>query len=338
MYEVVSSGMLELGGVNTLASGALLTVLSGNSSKLRIHGGDELELVNNGEIALHCSTELQQLGDGPALLSGHGTISLGVAGTGMTKLTGDAPFNGGQNLGFINGPGHTIRGAGSMYTDLVNQGEVIAENGYLVVSYPFHLSGTGNVQVNNEGWLDWWGDLSAHDFTMDATGRLWPNFSTPTLVLSGNFSFAQTDEHQWLADGKAARHSMTLQSRDGARQTLEIGGMDYGEDITGFNGYGAPNFDLSILTVSGTSTRVQLVDAVDNGNRSGQNEALYAWTLEVATGATLDLNCLSLYTWYNGAVHRVTDGDGHLFGGGEIIDTCGQSHHNLSPIMMLLLR
>lgn len=323
-YEIISGGVLQLSGVTTLDPAAELAVKGNNSiSKLEIYGGGNFELVNNGRILMDNSTELRQRGSEPALLSGSGTIRLGVAGFGLTKITGDAPGNGGLDKGFINGPDHTLRGAGRFFTNLVNQGEIIAENGYLTFSYPSELSGPGNLRVMNDGCLIWSANLGAHNLTLDATGCLWPDSFTPTLVLSGNFSFSQTDEYKWVADGKKGNPSLTMTTQGESLQTVEVGGSDFGEEYTGFNGYGSPNFDLNTFTVSGASTRVKLVDAIDNGNRIKTGEALYARTVSVLPGATLDLNGLALYTLYDGAVHKVLPGDGALFGGGNITDACG---------------
>lgn len=315
-YEISAGSVLQLGGVTTIDAAAELIVVGG-STKLEIYGGTGLELVNNGEIAMDNSTELRQRGNDPAILSGNGTIRLGVAGFGSTGVSGDAPLNGGLNQGFINGPNHTIRGVASFSTNVVNHGEVIVENGYLTYYYPFELSGPGNVQVINDGYLNWSANLGAHDFTMDATGSLWVGNFTPTLVLSGNYSFSQTDEYKWLASN-SGRYSLTMTTQGDSLQTVEVGGSDFGE-----TGYVWPNFDLNTFTVSGPLTRVQLVDAIDNGNRTTTGEALYVQTLSVLPGATLDLNCLALYTSQSGAWHKVLDGGGELFGGGDIIDTCG---------------
>lgn len=71
--------------------------------------------------------------------------------------------------------------------------------------------------------------------------------------------------------------------------------------------------------VRDSGTYVFLADWINNGNRSS-DEALYVSDLDVLIGATLNLNGLHLYTYYNG-IHRVMAGEGNLFGGGIIIDT-----------------
>jgi hypothetical protein len=337
-YEVYSNGVLQFADVNTLDADAVLSVAApyGGSTKLEIYGGTGLELVNNGRIAMDKSTELRQLGNEFAILSGSGTLGLGVtAGYGGTTVSGDAPANGGENKGFINNFDHTIRGAALFFTNLINKGELIVENGFFTFFDPFELSGTGNVTVNNDGTLSWSGDLGAHNFTLNTTAVLWPNSSDATLVLSGNFSFFQTDENLWVGGGQTRNHSLTMASRFGALQTVEVGGTDLGAVFTGFYGYGDHNFDLTTFTVSGTSTRVQLVDDIDNGNRT-LPEALYARTLSVLPDTTLDLNGLAFYTLLDGNVHRVREGEGDLFGGGTIIDSRG-SKGWLPAIYLLLL-
>jgi T5SS/PEP-CTERM-associated repeat protein len=102
-------------------------------------------------------------------------------------------------------------------------------------------------------------------------------------------------------------------------RTLEIGGKDYGIDSQGFY----YNFHLANLTVTGNNTRVALLDKVNNGNRGPGSapEALYVSTLNVNPEATLNLNHLPLYTYLDGLIHRVQAGEGHLFGGGQIINS-----------------
>jgi hypothetical protein len=116
-------------------------------------------------------------------------------------------------------------------------------------------------------------------------------------------------------------------------KTMEIGGKDYGADPQGFN----DNFHLANLTVTGDNTRVSLKDAVNNGNRGSGNapEALYVNTLNLNSDATLNLNNLPLYTYYNSQIHRVKAGEGSLFGdgSGQIINGSG----NISGIIPLLL-
>ncbi len=100
-------------------------------------------------------------------------------------------------------------------------------------------------------------------------------------------------------------------------QRLEIGGTDMGP---AWSGFGTPNFQLQKLIVQGDGTRVVLTDSIDNGNRPSSSEALYASTLAVLPGATLNLNGLALYSVLTGNPHRVLAGEGGLFGGGQIID------------------
>jgi hypothetical protein len=89
-------------------------------------------------------------------------------------------------------------------------------------------------------------------------------------------------------------------------KTVEVAGMDYGATAAGF----VNNFHMANLTVIGNNTKVSLRDAVNNGNRGPGNvpEALYVNTLNVNTGATLNLNNLPLYTYLNGGIHRVRAG------------------------------
>jgi hypothetical protein len=71
------------------------------------------------------------------------------------------------------------------------------------------------------------------------------------------------------------------------------------------------------LTITGSGNYVDLVDLINNGNRSSA-EALYVDSLYVGAGATLDLNDLQLYVLLGGSPHLVYYHDPN-FGPGDIV-------------------
>lgn len=81
------------------------------------------------------------------------------------------------------------------------------------------------------------------------------------------------------------------------------------------------------MSLAGAGTYVNLVDEFNNGQQGpGQHEAPYLnatsgpTNLSVPPGTTLNLNRLRLYCYLNGEMHQVKAGEGHLFGGGLIVN------------------
>ncbi|MCA9312412.1 MAG: hypothetical protein KDA21_14460, partial [Phycisphaerales bacterium] len=100
--------------------------------------------------------------------------------------------------------------------------------------------------------------------------------------------------------------------------SIEIAGHDEGDVAGGYTN----NFDLPHLVI-GPGARVNLFDAVDNGNRGGpggNGEALYVNTLEFADGAGL-LNLNGHHLYYGSLVGSPT----------QIIDNGGGSGKGFSP-------
>ena len=122
----------------------------------------------------------------------------------------------------------------------------------------------------------------------------------PSLQLTGNYSFQQTDSvNAWTdaaisglgPDVKMAGTGTALNP-----QTLEVGGVDLGATIAGFTN----NFALHSLTLD-SATYVELVDQYQNATPSGWTpgtEALYLYSLSTnADPPTLDLDGLHVYIW-----------------------------------------
>ncbi|MCP4689212.1 MAG: hypothetical protein GY859_14250, partial [Desulfobacterales bacterium] len=277
-----------------------------NPHELSFNDDDGQPVLNNpGTIRLASPNGNTQSLSSPSstyrtLLDGSGNVLLEGTAAGICRLSG--------TLGFINGAGHTIQGAGRIEAPVENRGVIEADGGILEVRAP--ITGTGNIFVNNGTFHIVTADVETNDFSMatDAFLTVEPN---RVLDLDGNFTFAQTIESKW-SWGTGA----TLAMSPGCEKTLEVGGEDRGLTAGGFGN----NFALENLYIQSSATRVVLTDAVDNGNRDS-DEALYVRSLQVQPGATLDLNGLRLYTWQSGAPYLVKAGDGYLFSGGVIEDS-----------------
>jgi hypothetical protein len=294
----------------TLAAGINLTIPAGLLIRLMTAAdGTPSTLTNNTVITLK---------GGGAQLDGWQPTTL--AGTGRLVLGGDL-----NNLIYatestmtpiINGAGHTIEGGGEIRAYITNQGKIIANNGLLKISRP--ISGTGSVSVVGDAGLDAAASLESNSLFLPAASTFAMRMLYGgTVSLTGDFSFAQTD----VAKVTWGNGSALQLKGQGPWQSVEVGSQDLGLKEEGFTG----NFALKRLELAGTGTRVFLTDTIDNGHRSpGIPEALYAGTLSVPPGTTLNLNGIKFYThgesgpyWY---LHTVRAGDGSLFGGGEIID------------------
>ena len=223
---------------------------------------------------------------------------------------------------FVNDAGHTIRGRGTVECDLTNHGTLIAQS----LSVTGRVLGDGPVNVVDDGFLAFPGDataplLQAGDLSMSPRASLYWN-GEGTIDLKKNFTFSMTETGRFSASNPDYAH-FQMSGGGATRQTLEVGGRDYGLAADGFSG----NFNLGTLALAGAGTWVDLVDEVDNGQRGpGQHEAFYlngtssGTNLSVPPGTTLNLNRLHLYVYLDGIMHQVKAGEGNLFGGGEIIN------------------
>jgi hypothetical protein len=321
LIEVAYAGNLvpsvQLVGTNHFPSGAIVDFNS--SGGIAVLPGNDT-LINEGTMRMNGYAQIISGTSGgtqtTALLTGGGTIELVPQTSRMPAFAGYA------DSCFINDTDHTIRGAGEFKAAMENRGMIIAENGYVTLSYP--LTGRGTLLVNGTGKLLFTtGSLQARHLFMAAGSVFDVGYSNPLIELSRDLAFAQTDEASWV-------HMPTFRMDgrpDFRPQAFEVGGENKGLSWDGlFN----PNFQVRTLTIRGASTWVSLVDRIDNGNRTASPEALYVNTLEVEPGGTLNLNGLALYTIHSNDLHRVIAGEGALFGGGAIIDTAAPSESPLS--------
>ena len=150
------------------------------------------------------------------------------------------------------------------------------------------------------------------------------------MDISGDFSFAQTVEPQMNLD------LATLAFSGSGAHLLEIGGRR-----TGMPAVAAPvlgNFGIGQWVVGqahAAATSVQLVDAVNNGNRVGSTgEALYLISdadgngLAILGGSTLVIGSLDVYTHQTGQWVHLND----LFKNGATKIVYDQGFVSLSPV------
>ena len=305
----LSSTSLGTGAVNVLTS----TTMAGSNSTaaaLTIQSGASLALdktptlTNTGTITVGTGAlvpaSLTNADPGDAYLNGGGRVVLGG------NLKDSISSRGGKIVS-----DNQISGGGTIAASLTNNGSITASNGTLRLTGV--MSGNGNLAVLDDATLDMRQNVQARDFAMQEQA-LWRVFDSKSLNLTGNFSFAQTEETRWEYDGQPGVGPGFLISGGGA-SSLEIGGHNYGATSQGFDG----NFHLTGLSLDGADTYLNLADALDNGHRSSP-EALYVDYLNVPGGTTLNLNSLWLYT-YNPETQEImaVSNGTHLFGDGLII-------------------
>jgi len=163
--------------------------------------------------------------------------------------------------------------------------------------------------------------LAAGDFHLNSSGSL-SVAPLATVRLTGSWLFAGTNEASVSLDASI------LHMDGNGLQFLEVGGADLDA-----NGSAGGNFGLGQLIVGeeGRPTTVQLVDLLDNGNRTTERrEALYLYGLPgedglvLTEGSTLILDGLNAYAYLDANwVHLNSEfGEGITeisFGGGLIV-------------------
>lgn len=203
--------------------------------------------------------------------------------------------------GSINGTGGiTMNSTGTltMYGENTYTGGTTITAGTLVAANAAAL-GTGAVKVGatatDVATLHLTTDLGVGDFTLNKMAVLQID-AGKTLTLSHSFyNYSQTEANWPTSNG----FNLTMSG-----STFEVAGLDSGAVAAGFS----DNFNLDTLTVTGN---LELVDAVDNGNRDGihgDQEALYVYFLTGTSDATLDLNGLCLYVYNDGEYFALANG------------------------------
>jgi hypothetical protein len=276
------------------------------------YGTIKAAITNNYSISVISGQNLT-FGSGGSL-SGPGDVYVSGSGTSCTNDTGSALnlgslyLQGGTLKDLNDSKGYTITkgwlGYGSIETPVSNSGTITASASYFFESdktlqIKGAVTGSGDVRVGNKEadtvTLDLQNELAARHFTLNQAASLKVS-SGKTITLSGNFTNYSQDAGHWQP---AEGFNLTMSG-----STFEVAGKDYGAENQGFSG----NFNLATLTVTGA---LQLVDNIDNGNRSGSfhnndHEALYVNAL-TGTG-TLDLNHIWLYVLTGGSPFALPNG------------------------------
>ncbi|HKM52007.1 MAG TPA: hypothetical protein VJY33_01285, partial [Isosphaeraceae bacterium] len=281
--------------------------LSQNSSYLRVYNG----LVLNGTM---------DLGNADGSIAGN--VYFGDAGEPAGSLTGNATVVFGENsnnslsndsdqigaAGTLTlGPAVTIHGnSGSIRNNdstgtIVNQGTINAD------------TAGGTIDVS-DGTFTNAGTLQASAGTLAVSGSVTINGSSQfassvlgTIQIGGNLLGNVQNPVLFTPQGATVLNGSGTSS---SPQLLEAMSQDLGSGSTGFS----HNFALGTLALD-DGTYAKLVDQSDNAPGGGR-EAVYASSLIVPDGCTLDLNGLHLYaraaqlegTVLNGSVGLVPDG------------------------------
>jgi YD repeat-containing protein len=293
---LVSSGTLDgvsLNGDLTVQNGASLHIQNGltlNNAKLILAAG------SSGASVLFLGT--QMLG---------GTGEVVFAGTNSANsifLDSDAGVS-----ALTIGPKVTVHGsqggklqAPTRSFTFINQGTIIADTAGATISiWGTSFTNQGAVSALNGGTLN----IFLGALTLTGHGVI-NSSTTSTIQLSGNI----------LGDSTAIALSdlqgtTTLQSSGSAASPflLEAMSQDLGPVTAGFS----KNFVYGALVLASNSY-VKLVDLSDNASGTGA-EAVYAQSVVVPSGSTLDLNGLHLYaraaqvdgTVLNGTIDVIPD-------------------------------
>lgn len=339
---VMLDGVLDVG--NSF-NGALLRVTNGlslngaalvgnptNSSYGSISFAGSQTLGGNGTVVFgnNCCNNALWLNDPATTL----TIGRGITVQGQNGVLGSfsaSPWSGPANVGLLNqgaisadirvgtvtvsaepfnNQGIVLAGAGNVVLpagEFQNSGTLEATNGGALQVPPspsifgevIALAG-GVVSIPDPVYLD------GLDFLSSQPGG--------TILLAGNVLGTTTNSAQFTPLGSTILNGPGTAA---SPQELEVMSADLGAAQAGFE----QNFDYGTLLFT-NETFVLLVDQHQNSG-SAAPEALYANTLVVAAGATLNLNGFHAYTLtshlrgtiLNGAITRL--GNGGASGGGD---------------------
>jgi hypothetical protein len=308
-------------GPGTVTTMEHASFLNGNSfldpgTNLLVDNGGQLHFGGSAVVTNHGTIQVNA-GVNTAVIYAVGTVTL--TGPGSVVLNGNlySQLWTGPYDSFINDTPHTIQGGGIISAITNNKGQIIANNGELRINQP--VTGTGSVSVTDGATLFLYGNnLQCGNLTLSRLATLKLQ-NERTIDLKGNFSFAMTDPASWIW---MYQNALQMSGGGATKQSLEVGGKDYGADGAGFSN----NFNPQFLGLAGAGTYVYLADAVNNGQWPAR-EAIYVGgdghlntTLNVPPGTTLNLNNTKLYAYLNNNIRQVKAGEGSLFGGGQIIN------------------
>ncbi|MBI5396368.1 MAG: PEP-CTERM sorting domain-containing protein, partial [Verrucomicrobia bacterium] len=289
------------------ATGGVLTVVSGftnsgagqvnNGLLAALGGGSELRIaqsftnagsiwVNNVGATVSLTNDVSSLNlvnAAAGLIQGQGTINAFVANSGqVSNSTGGALT---FNLAFLNQAGGTVLSRDGGSTVVFNGAVTNAAGGTL-------KSSNGGVLVFN-GVLNNSGTLATDPSTtivngtliLGASGVITLPTTNDVLVLRGDFINNSTN-------------NMAFDTRNGR---MDVGGVSAAVtnkfELAGVNGGGfnANNFALGILNVTNPVEFVDEFNNVTGAPSAASNQVLYVDVLRLFTGATMDINTLTIY-------------------------------------------
>jgi hypothetical protein len=285
-YNPVSlSSTILLGGVTdslTIGSAAGATALN-LSGTLGMRGG-----ISNEKIITLSGTLRNDATAATTHYAIHGAGSISMTGGTISSTAGGIwDFN------------QAVSGYGTISAPVINNSTITAASGGVsgkILKISNAVTGAGDVIVGLNAadtvMLDLGANLGAKNFTLNQAASLKVGASN-TITLTGNFTNNSKTEGNWLPP---QGFNLTMSGT-----TFEVAGCDNGA-TSGFSN----NFNLNTLMVTGN---LQLVDLVDNGNRTGIHGAQEALYVNSLTGSgTLDLHGLWCYVNNGGAPFALGNG------------------------------
>jgi RHS repeat-associated protein len=300
------AAILSIGAPLTLADSKVLSSLYGG---VRVE--DATDTISNVSFEKNGAAAIGLNLAGEVMLNG-----VTVAGNGTDAIVLDGGTLSASRSLFAIGLPYQLKAGltiASGCTLTISQGAIFEAIEFFPISGPGTLANAGLIRkstgstatysaaVTNTGSIK---DLSG---TLNFAGGLTNNSGGaitgplgPTIAVGGNLDGTTTNVTGFTPLEKIQLSGAGTQA---APQLLEALSADKGASGSGFE----HNFGLYSLALTG-NTYVKLVDNADNASGSGA-EAVYAATLAVPAGTTLDLNNLHLYaraTQINGTVKNGT--------------------------------
>ena len=315
--DVQNSTSLNLSGGGTYTNAGTIGLNStGAPTWLRIDGDVSLSGGGQVNLTVHGNNIIRGVAATDRLTNVDNTIQgLGQIGQNAMSLTNQGVINANDASG--NSLVLDLSGAGindgimrassggklDVYDDFSGTGRWEADGGKIQINTGVNVTTTGRIDITKGGELELNNaSMTGSDLFMDSTGILDIN---STVSISGNLSFAMTDETYW---GWGTDSILEMTGGVGATADswvdwagLEIGGYDFGidpETHTGDPAGFSNNFELEELVI-GAGAHVYLMDLMNNANRGGTlgfAEALYVDALTFAdVNGVLNLNDLNIY-------------------------------------------
>jgi YD repeat-containing protein len=301
----ILGGMIDASGGSelTLTGTAGTTVGSGGTlDGVTLNGNLDLSAANanatvldgltlNGTATLGFGCDLYFKGS--QTLGGTGTVvflneltnALIAASNGMTLTIGAGiTIRGGGNQTYSAQVGYSSYWGGGSNTSLINEGTIIADTAGMIISVQPQgngtLTNTGTLSAVNGGTLN-----VPASVTFNGQAILSESPSS-NMEFTGNLLATATNVSLYKPQGTVTMQGAGTAS---APQLLEAMSADVGSNAAGFTN----NFAYGTLVLA-NKTYVELVNQSINSPGSSA-EALYANSLVVPSGCTLNLNGLNLY-------------------------------------------